>query len=206
VDRGRAALVGLGAGVVEELLDEALDLLDQHYVDPDSLDPLTLERGAVRGMTGSLDDRGFLTSSLPDIALLAGQPLAVGFDVLFIEPDRFSPEELARQLPGLPPATLARVPDPDRQLAAALAAGPTVLALSGAPVAQAAARLPARGTPLATAAGGDSGALPLFPAALVSRPELEAAAAGQGLINAPPDLAGGEDERGEHGMSHDGGG
>ncbi len=128
--------------------------------------------------------------------LLAGQPLAVGFDVLFIEPDRFSPEELARQLPGLPPATLARVPDPDRQLAAALAAGPTVLALSGAPVAQAAARLPARGTPLATAAGGDSGALPLFPAALVSRPELEAAAAGQGLINAPPDLAGGEDERG----------
>ncbi len=40
------------------LLDEAYDLLDQHYVDPAALDPLALERGAIAGMTGSLDDRG----------------------------------------------------------------------------------------------------------------------------------------------------
>jgi len=40
------------------LLDEAYDLLDQHYVDPTALDPLALERGALVGMTGSLDDRG----------------------------------------------------------------------------------------------------------------------------------------------------
>ena len=39
-------------------LDEAYSLLDQHYVDPAALDPLTLERGAITGMTGSLDDRG----------------------------------------------------------------------------------------------------------------------------------------------------
>jgi carboxyl-terminal processing protease len=41
-----------------KLLDEALTLLDQNYVDPDALDPLTLERGAITGMTDSLDDRG----------------------------------------------------------------------------------------------------------------------------------------------------
>ncbi|MFH1474922.1 MAG: S41 family peptidase [Chloroflexota bacterium] len=40
------------------LLDEAYDLLDQHYVDPKALDPLSLERGALVGLAGSLDDRG----------------------------------------------------------------------------------------------------------------------------------------------------
>jgi carboxyl-terminal processing protease len=40
------------------LLDQAYDLLDQHYVDPTALDPLTLERGAITGLTGSVDDRG----------------------------------------------------------------------------------------------------------------------------------------------------
>lgn len=41
-----------------KLLEEAFTLLDEHYVDPDALDPLTLERGAITGMTDSLDDRG----------------------------------------------------------------------------------------------------------------------------------------------------
>lgn len=41
-----------------QLLDEAWDLLDQHYVDPEALDPLDVERGAIVGMTESLDDRG----------------------------------------------------------------------------------------------------------------------------------------------------
>ena len=40
------------------LLDEAYDFLDQHYVDPAALDPLGMERGAIVGMTESLDDRG----------------------------------------------------------------------------------------------------------------------------------------------------
>ncbi len=40
------------------LLNEAYDLLDQHYVDPTALDPVTLERGAITGLTGSVDDRG----------------------------------------------------------------------------------------------------------------------------------------------------
>ena len=40
------------------LLDEAYDLLDKHYVDPAALDPATLERGAIKGLTESVDDRG----------------------------------------------------------------------------------------------------------------------------------------------------
>jgi carboxyl-terminal processing protease len=41
-----------------QLLDEAYKLLAEHYVDPKALDPLTLERGALTGMTNALDDRG----------------------------------------------------------------------------------------------------------------------------------------------------
>ena len=48
------------------LLDEAYSLLEQHYVDPAALDPLTLERGAIAGMTASLDDRGHTGYLTPD--------------------------------------------------------------------------------------------------------------------------------------------
>jgi carboxyl-terminal processing protease len=48
------------------LLDEAYDLLDQHYVDPEALDPVTLERGAIKGLTESLDDRGHTGYLTPD--------------------------------------------------------------------------------------------------------------------------------------------
>ena len=48
------------------LLDEAYDLLDQHYVDPAALDPLTLERGAIAGMAKSLDDPGHTSYLTPE--------------------------------------------------------------------------------------------------------------------------------------------
>jgi len=48
------------------LLDEAYDLLDQHYVDPAALDPLDLEQGAIAGMTDGLDDRGHTRYLTPD--------------------------------------------------------------------------------------------------------------------------------------------
>jgi carboxyl-terminal processing protease len=48
------------------LLDEAYQLLDEHYVDPKAIDPLTLERGAIAGMADSLDDRGHTGYLTPD--------------------------------------------------------------------------------------------------------------------------------------------
>jgi carboxyl-terminal processing protease len=48
------------------LLNEAYDLLDQHYVDPSAIDPLTLERGAVSGMADSLNDPGHTGYLTPD--------------------------------------------------------------------------------------------------------------------------------------------
>jgi carboxyl-terminal processing protease len=48
------------------LLNEAYDLLAQHYVDPSALDPLTQERGAIKGLAESVDDRGHTGYLTPD--------------------------------------------------------------------------------------------------------------------------------------------
>ena len=59
-----------------------------------------------------------------------GHPRVVGVDFVFAERDRLSPTEIARELPGLPPAladALARLRPSDHDLAEALAAVPTCL-------------------------------------------------------------------------------
>ena len=61
------------------LLDEAYSLLDQHYVDPAALDPLTLERGAIVGMSESLDDRGHTGYLTPDEVALRDESLSGTF-------------------------------------------------------------------------------------------------------------------------------
>ena len=62
-----------------------------------------------------------------------GNPRVLGIDILFAEQDRLSPNEIARELPGLSPAladALAQLPPSDRDLAEAMAGVPTVLALA----------------------------------------------------------------------------
>ena len=66
---------------------------------------------------------------------------AIGFDILFPEPDRMSPRSLAAALPGADAATL---PDYDAAFAAALGRTPSILGFSRAPA----------GPPLAGAAKG----------------------------------------------------
>ena len=65
------------------LLDEAYKLLDQKYVDPKALDPLTLERGAIEGLAGALDDRGHTGYLTPEAvkardASLSGTFVGIG--------------------------------------------------------------------------------------------------------------------------------
>jgi carboxyl-terminal processing protease len=62
-----APLYSPSAGAPEwKLLDQAYQLLDEHYVDPDALDALELERGALAGLTEILDDRGHTGYLTPD--------------------------------------------------------------------------------------------------------------------------------------------
>src|ERR1700747_3486090 len=62
-----------------------------------------------------------------------GKPQVLGIDIVFADQDRLSPDEIARELPDLPPAAadaLAQLPPSDRELAEAMAAVPTVLGVS----------------------------------------------------------------------------
>ena len=125
----------------------------------------------------------------------AGQPLALGIDMIFSEPDRYSPTVLAEQLPKLPKAALTNLNEPDALFAQALSSGPSVLAVVGVANPLPGARQPQK--PLAALAGENLLQQPVirFPAALTSRPQLEAAAS-EGLINASPDQLNNSTDRG----------
>ena len=98
----------------------------------------------------------------------AAGPAAIGLDLLFPEPDRYSPALLAERLPQLPAdvsARLRKLPSNDELLARALRAHRVVLAFAGMEETQP--------DPLLN-----------FDARLSSIDELARAAAGQGLISA----------------------
>ncbi len=126
----------------------------------------------------------------------AGAPLAVGLDMLFAERDHYSPDALARHLPGLPRSVVQQLPDPDAHLARALAAGPTVLAISGVAKALPGSRLPHK--PLGTLNQSEQAVASLthYPAGLASLPALEQAAQGEGFINPAPEKLNSPLERG----------
>lgn len=128
--------------------------------------------------------------------ILAGQPLALGIDIIFAEPDRYSPGVLGEQLKGLSRQTLAALPEPDALLARTLASGPTVLAMAGVGNPLPGARQPAKSLPMPAGTPTDWPGISRFSAAVVSRGELEQAAAGEGLINASPDGLHSSTERG----------
>jgi len=118
-------------------------------------------------------------------------PAAIGLDTFFPEPDRLSPRRVVASVPNLDPALASQVqklPDNDALLAAALRGKPVALGVAGADDAEAA---DADKKPLKTAQmllkGEFAGILsiPQFAGVVRSLPELESAAAGQGLISNP---------------------
>ncbi|MGB7541496.1 MAG: CHASE2 domain-containing protein, partial [Burkholderiales bacterium] len=118
-------------------------------------------------------------------AIRAAGPAAIGVDILFPEPDRLSPEQLATSIAGVNPALARRLealPHHDAILAAAIKAAPVALGIAGVET----------GTPAATAAlapslqkGGDAAPfLRRYASALRSLPEIDAAARAHGLLSA----------------------
>jgi serine phosphatase RsbU (regulator of sigma subunit)/CHASE2 domain-containing sensor protein len=97
------------------------------------------------------------------------QPAAIGLDILFPEPDRFSPAEVSRLVPL--PAELARglkdLPSNDARLAAAMRGRNVVVAVAGLQETE-----PAGSPPLRQ-----------YERHLASIPEIDGAAAGRGLIS-----------------------
>lgn len=115
-----------------------------------------------------------LTHRLADLGAVA-----VGYDILFPEADRFAPDALARLGLVADPDTL---PDPDAALAQAMMRLPVVLAVAGAPEGRA-PDLPA-GVAHTGQYPGD--ALLRFPALVQPVAPLHAQAAGLGLVSAAP--------------------
>jgi adenylate cyclase len=99
------------------------------------------------------------------------QPVAIGLDLLFPEPDRFSPAEVSRLLPQVPQELAERLqalPSNDARLAEAIEGRNVVLAVAG----------------LGEVAPSGSPPLRQFTGLLASVPPLQEAAAGRGLISA----------------------
>jgi len=117
------------------------------------------------------------------------KPLAIGLDLIFPEPDRFSPGELAAELPSIPPEVarvLGELPSNDERLAAAIRGNPVVLGV-------AAQKQPDPryvGAPRSNAVqlvGNALEALPLYPGHIGNVPDIDDAAAGRGVMNSGPE-------------------
>ncbi|NBN79798.1 CHASE2 domain-containing protein [Microvirga tunisiensis] len=112
----------------------------------------------------------------------------IAFDVIFAEPDRSSPAQLAESLDlaARPDgaeirAALDRLPDTDAVLAEALGQAPTVLGFAVLPTT--APRLPDLKAGVAFAGADPATILPAFQSALSALPRLEAAATGTGSVS-----------------------
>jgi serine phosphatase RsbU (regulator of sigma subunit) len=122
-----------------------------------------------------------------------GHPRVVGIDFVFAERDRLSPTEIARELPGLPPAladALAHLPPSDRDLADAVAAVPTVLALAPSKEEKGRSSGPLRLAPIRRAGDDPMPFLKSYKSLVQSQPELGAAASAAGAIAVEPDADG----------------
>ena len=122
-----------------------------------------------------------------------GHPLVVGIDTVFSERDRLSPTEIARELSGLPPAladALAQLPLGDRDLAEAMAAVPTVLALAPTREENARSSGPISPAPVRQAGGDPTPFLKSYKSLVQSQPDLRAAALAAGAIAVEPDADG----------------
>jgi len=119
-----------------------------------------------------------------------GNPRVLGIDVVFAEPDRLSPPEIAREVPGLPPVVadaLAQLPSSDHELAEAMAAVPTVLALAPSHEEAARGSDPLRPAPLRQAGGDPKPFLKSYKSLVQSQPDLRAVARAAGEIAVEPD-------------------
>lgn len=123
----------------------------------------------------------------------AGDPLAIGLDMIFPEPDRLGETSLKRLYPQLGKIPLA---DPDANLAAALATTPSVLGVAATNGLPPGSRTQLKVTPVISRGDRDDSPPDHFAGALASLPMLEAAARGQALLNAQADPALLDPERG----------
>jgi adenylate cyclase len=118
-------------------------------------------------------------------AIGRGRPAAIGVDIVFPEPDRLSPEQLATLLPGTSPALrreLSRLPSSDAALADAIRGLPVVLGMAGLEE-TGTGDAPPRAPPFLVTGGDAAAYVRHFPGVLRSLEPIDAAATGHGLLS-----------------------
>ena len=105
---------------------------------------------------------------------------SIAFDILFAEPDRLSPRELAKSLAPSERAALVALGDGDAVFAASMAAGPVALAFASKP---GQGPLPAPKAGFVVSGEEVASGLTQLANAILPLPELSAAAAGLGHIS-----------------------
>jgi serine phosphatase RsbU (regulator of sigma subunit) len=116
-------------------------------------------------------------------------PAAIGVDLLFPEPDRFSPAEVAREVREMSTDVARRLrslPSNDAALASAVQGHAVVLGIAGLEVPDPRFERPPAAVPVLIA-GPSELALRRFAGHLQSLPAIDRAAAGRGLISVDPE-------------------
>jgi adenylate cyclase len=113
------------------------------------------------------------------------EPAAIGFDMVFAEPDRFSPAAIVQEMPIIPQIlarALQALPSNDEQLGRALKDRNVVLGIAGFPYPDPRFPTPPRAPPVAQK-GEVAAALTGFQGHLGNLEVIDANAAGRGLMN-----------------------
>jgi adenylate cyclase len=212
LDRSQSSLAWLGriAGLVSLLLLVILRLLNPPLVRELSLYSFDLQQRIAPRPYQSLpvrivgiDERSLakygqwpwprtLMASL--VSKIAMQdPQVLGVDIILSEPDRYSPKNLARLLPQLPPpiaSQLERMPDNEVLLAQAFEKVPTVLGVGTTEDPALAPTAPSRITIVRQTGKNPRPFLHEYPYLISSVPELTRAERGAGSLIANPDSDG----------------
>lgn len=126
--------------------------------------------------------------------IAAGNPFVIGFDILFPEPDRMSPQQIAAVVPDMPEdimARLAALPSNDQRLAESFAQIPVVLGVGALNIAAVSAEsAPQPRTPVMTQGADPKPFLWTYPSLLRSVEPLRAGSAGEGALSSPPERDG----------------
>jgi adenylate cyclase len=117
------------------------------------------------------------------------EPASIGLDLIFPEPDRFSPAAIAQELSVLPPdvrRTLSGLPSNDERLAQSFKGRNVVLGISGEQVRDPRFPEPPRAAPVVLTDESIRHNLRAFPGLIRSIDPIDAAAAGRGVMNSGP--------------------
>jgi adenylate cyclase len=176
---------------VEELRLRAFDFYQRLAMRPQGAQPVVIvdvDEESLKEFGQWPWSRTMIADLVTNIAKAGG--VAVAFDIVFPEPDRTSPGQVAAQIRGLDPETKAKLESlesNDHALARSFSTIRAIIAQSGQASPSGAAPETIKQTPIGLMGPDPSPFVVNYPGLLQNIPELEAAAAGRGLFTFRPD-------------------